>query len=100
MDEVQRVRDASEVLTKSCFEESLEPGNARGRAHEESGGEEEVEPLVVESGLWLKQGEVVPSPVLSEVVNVGRLAWDATQIQGDDEEMVVYKFLVRAQSGK
>ncbi|KFY30874.1 hypothetical protein V494_08036 [Pseudogymnoascus sp. VKM F-4513 (FW-928)] len=67
VDEVEGVRDASEVDVEAHLEEGLEPGHVRNRGYHRHRREEEVEPLEVEDCLRLEEGEVVPPADNEEV---------------------------------
>ncbi|KFY20011.1 hypothetical protein V493_07768, partial [Pseudogymnoascus sp. VKM F-4281 (FW-2241)] len=79
VDEVEGVGDAPEVEIEAHLEEALEPRHLRHRRHHGHGREEEVEPLVVEDGLRLEEGEVVPPVRRAEDCYVRTVRRDAAE---------------------
>ncbi|KFZ13663.1 hypothetical protein V502_06497 [Pseudogymnoascus sp. VKM F-4520 (FW-2644)] len=100
VDEVEGVRDAPEVQVKAHLEEALQPRHMRHRRHHRHGREEEIEPLVVEDGLRLEEGEVVPPARLAEDADVGAVGRHAPEVQADDEEVEEDEFLPRLEEGE
>ncbi|KFY90042.1 hypothetical protein V500_05320 [Pseudogymnoascus sp. VKM F-4518 (FW-2643)] len=100
VDEVEGVRDTPKVQVKSHLEEALQPRHVRHRRHHRHGREEEVEPLVVEDGLRLEEGEVVPPARLAEDADVGAVGRHAPEVQADDEQVEEDEFLPRLEEGE
>ena len=100
VDEVQRVGDAAEPLVGGGLEEALEPGEARDGGDEEGRRPEEEEPLVVEDGLGLEEGEVVPAADLADLGDLVVVRGHAAQVDADDEQVVEDELLEGLEAGE
>ena len=88
MHQVQRKRDAAEVLAEARLEEAFQHGDALDRSNQEHARPEQIKPLVVVDGLRLEEREVVPSGRLGQVVDVLGVHRYAAQVKADDKQRV------------